>query len=125
MKKHRPEEFCYYLGRTVQIVIDRPIGSSHPRYPDTVYPVNYGYIPGTFAGDGEPKDVYLLGVDSPVEGYIGKIIAVIHREDDREDKLVAAPEGMVFSEMELIYSASCEKKENSNSLFPLVLGLQL
>ena len=110
MKKHRPEEFCYYLGRTVQIVIDRPIGSSHPRYPDTVYPVNYGYIPGTFAGDGEPKDVYLLGVDSPVEEYIGKIIAVIHRKDDREDKLVAAPEGMAFSEMEIRKAVEFQEK---------------
>ena len=86
-----------YLGKTVQITIDRPIGSAHPQYPDTVYPVNYGYLPDVSGGDGEAQDVYLLGVSEPVEQYTAKVIALISRQDDNEDKLVAAPENMIFT----------------------------
>ena len=86
-----------YLGKMVSIVIDRPIGSHHPEHKDLVYPVNYGFIPGTLSGDGEAMDVYLLGVNVPVTEYRARVIAVIHRYNDTEDKLVAAPEGMSFT----------------------------
>lgn len=85
------------LGKTVDIKIDRPAGTIHPKYPDLTYPVNYGYIPGVFGGDGEELDVYLLGVDVPVEEYTARIIGIVHRHDDVEDKLVAAPEGFHFN----------------------------
>lgn len=90
-----------YLGKTVQIKIDRPLGSAHPRHADLLYPVNYGYIPDTVSGDGEELDVYLLGIEIPVEAYTGKIIGIIHRLDDVEDKLVAAPEGLTFNREEI------------------------
>ena len=86
-----------WLGKTIDIRIDRPLGSSHPKYPEQIYPVNYGYIPGVPGGDGEELDVYLLGVDEPVAEFTARIIAVIHRLDDVEDKLVAAPDGVAFS----------------------------
>lgn len=89
------------IGDAVCVTVDRPLGSSHPEYPQLRYPVNYGYIPGTLAGDGEEQDVYVLGVDHPVEQFTGRIIARICREDDREDKLVAAPEGMTFCAEEI------------------------
>ena len=85
----------------VNVVIDRPLGSVHPKHDDIVYPVNYGYVPGILAGDGEEQDVYVLGVDVPLKEFTGRVIAVIHRRDDVEDKWVAAPEGMVFSEEEI------------------------
>ena len=85
-----------YLGKTVKITVDRPLGSAHPSFPALIYPVNYGYIPGTVGGDGEEIDVYLLGVDEPVEEYTAKIIGVIYREDDAEQKLAAAPDGVVL-----------------------------
>lgn len=85
-----------YLGKIVQIKIDRPMGSIHPQYPDLLYPINYGYIPETASGDGEEVDVYLLGVDSPVQEYTARVIAVVYRKDDSEGKLVAAPDGMYF-----------------------------
>ncbi|UYP00346.1 GrpB family protein [Oceanotoga sp. DSM 15011] len=91
----------YYLGKTVKIKIDRPIGSSHPKYSDLIYPVNYGYIPGVLGGDGEELDVYLLGIDNPVKNYIARIIGIIHRHNDIEDKLVAAPEGINFTKTEI------------------------
>lgn len=101
MKKKDHSALDAYLGKTVQIKIDRPIGSTHPQYPDMVYPINYGYIPGTESGDGEEVDVYLLGVDKPVQEYTAKVIAVVYRTDDKENKLVAAPEEMYFHATEI------------------------
>ena len=84
--------------KVVRVIIDRPLGSTHPEYPDTVYPVNYGYIDGYMGGDGESQDAYVLGINEPVTEVIGKVIAVIHRLDDNEDKWVVAAEGSrVFS----------------------------
>ena len=89
-----------YLGRTVNIRIDRSPGSAHPKHPELIYPVNYGYIPGVKGGDGEELDVYLLGVDIPVKEYKARVIGAILRHNDSEDKLIAAPEGMSFTKEE-------------------------
>lgn len=83
----------YWMGRQVAVVIDRPLGSAHPRHPDIIYPINYGYIPGTQAGDLQPIDVYVLGVDRPVSSCIGEVVAIVVRRDDVEDKLVVATAG--------------------------------
>lgn len=80
-----------YLGKIVTVTVDRPMGSAHPDYPDTVYTVNYGYVEGVTAPDGEPQDAYILGVDTPVEDFTGMVIGVIVREDDNEDKWVVVP----------------------------------
>lgn len=90
-----------YLGKIVSIKIDRPIGSEHPKHPGLIYPINYGYIPYVFGGDGEELDVYLLGVDVPVEEYTARVIGIVHRHNDVEDKLVAAPDGAAFSKDEI------------------------
>ncbi|MBP3332698.1 MAG: inorganic diphosphatase [Clostridia bacterium] len=90
-----------YLGKTVDIIIDRPLGSVHPKHRDMIYPVNYGYIPNVIGGDGEELDVYLLGVNEAVKEYRAKVIAVIYRQNDVEDKLVASPEEISFSESEI------------------------
>ena len=89
-KKVQPESF---VGKKVHIVVDRPIGYNHK---GIIYPVNYGYIPGVFAGDGEEQDVYILGVSHPLTEFDGIIIGAALRRDDVEDKLIAAPEGMTF-----------------------------
>ena len=91
-----------YLGKTVHIGIDRPIGYVHQKETYALtYPINYGYIPGVLGGDGEEMDVYLLGVDAPVDEFDAHIIAIVHRENDVEDKLVGAPEGMAFTKEEI------------------------
>ena len=90
-----------YLGRTVDIKIDRPIGTTHPKHPNLTYPINYGYIPNVLGGDGEELDVYLLGVDNPVKEYSARIIGIVHRHNDVEDKLVAAPVGLNFTKEEI------------------------
>lgn len=91
-----------YLGKTVRIEIDRPIGYVHKKENYSLtYPINYGYIPGVLGGDGEELDVYLLGVDKSVTEYTGKIIGIVHRENDVEDKLVMAPESVIFTQNEI------------------------
>lgn len=87
--------------KTVTVVVDRPLGSVHPRHPDLRYPVNYGYVPGVPAGDGEEQDAYILGLDKPVERFTGRLIAVVHRANDVEDKWVVAPEGRRYSLTEI------------------------
>lgn len=82
--------------------IDRPLGSCHPQHPDLVYRVNYGEIPGVLAADGDWQDVYVLGVDEPVETFTGELIAVIRRRDDVEDKWVLAPEGVRYTAEEIM-----------------------
>lgn len=89
-----------FLGRVVEVTIDRPLGSRHPRW-GFVYPVNYGYLPGVIGGDGEPLDAYVLGVREPVRGFRGRCIAVVHRLDDDDDKLVVVPEGVSLNDEEI------------------------
>ena len=89
------------IGDIVTVTVDRPLGSYHPEHPDIYYPVNYGYIEGITAPDGEEQDAYILGVDVPVENFTGRVIAVIHRFDDVEEKWVVAPEGASFTKEEI------------------------
>lgn len=79
-----------FIGKEVEIKIDRPLHSKHPKH-GFIYEVNYGFVPGTKAPDGEEIDAYLLNVNEPVETYKGKCIAVIHRLNDADDKLVVVP----------------------------------
>lgn len=109
--EERKAQVLSYLGKTVRIGIDRPIGYVHKKEKYTLtYKINYGYIPGVLGGDGEELDVYLIGVDTPVEEYEARIIAIVHRENDIEDKLVAAPEGMSFSEEEIRAAVDFQEK---------------
>ena len=86
-------DLAAYLGRHVSVRIDRPLGSRHPRHPELMYPINYGFLPGTVSGDGMAIDVYVLGVGVPADFIECVVIAVVVRADDAEDKLVAAPLG--------------------------------
>ena len=89
------------LGKIVTVTVDRPLGSFHPKHPDIVYPINYGYIEGIMAPDGEEQDAYILGVDVPVETFTGKVIAIIHRKNDVEDKWVVTPGGVSYTKEEI------------------------
>ena len=100
-----------YLGKIVNIEIDRPIGYVHHKGEKTlVYPINYGYIPNVLGGDGEELDVFLLGVDTPVESFTGRVIGIVYRADDVEDKLVMSPEGMTFSAQEIAQAVRFQEK---------------
>ncbi len=81
------------MGKIVSGRIDRPLGSSHTRFPDMIYPINYGYVDDVYAEDGEKQDVYLLGIDIPVTEFTGRVIAVYRRIDDVEDKWIVSYDG--------------------------------
>lgn len=94
------EESIKYLNKTVTVKMDRPLGSKHPDW-DLIYEVNYGYVPNTISGDGEELDCYVLGVDKPLDSFTGKCIAIIHRTNDNDDKLIIVPDGMNFTDEEI------------------------
>ena len=98
------------LGNIVKVIIDRPLGSHHPKHKDIIYPVNYGYIPGVIAPDGEEQDAYILGVNEPITQFVGKGIAVIPRLNDIEDKWVVAPENKAFSKDEIADLVAFQEK---------------
>lgn len=87
-----------FAGRKVHVIVDRPMGCNHKGIP---YPINYGFLPGVMAGDGEEQDVYILGVTTAIQEFDGIIIGAAVRRDDVEDKLIAAPAGMTFSREEM------------------------
>ncbi len=83
-------EYKSIIGKKVSVIIDRPIGTAHPKHPDVIYPINYGYIEELLGGDGEEQDVYVLGEDAPIAKFEGEVIAVVHRYNDNECKWVAS-----------------------------------
>ena len=85
------------LGKIVKVTIDRPLGSYHPKHRDLYYPVNYGFVEGILGGDGEYQDAYVLGITEPLTEFTGKVIAIIHRLNDVEDKWVVAPTETTFT----------------------------
>lgn len=78
-----------YLNKEIKVIVDRPLASKHPKH-ETYYPLNYGYIPNTISGDGEEVDAYIVGEFQPLKEFVGVVIAIIHRKDDVEDKLVVS-----------------------------------
>ena len=91
-----------FLDKIVDVIIDKPLGSRHSeKYPNHIYPVNYGYVPNTISGDNEELDCYILGVFEPLEDFKGKCIAIIHRTNDNDDKLIVVPEGRNYSNREI------------------------
>ncbi len=98
------------IGKNVNITVDRPLGSIHPNHSDIKYPINYGYINGIIAPDGEEQDAYILGVDVPLTNFTGKVVAVIHRRDDIEDKWVVIPEGYTVTKEDIIKATYFQEK---------------
>ena len=89
-----------FLGKEVEVIIDRSIGSKHPEY-GYVYPINYGYIPNTTSGDGDELDAFILGEGKPLKKFSGVCIAIIHRTNDDEDKLIVVKKGRTLSDGEI------------------------
>jgi inorganic pyrophosphatase len=98
-----------FLGKVVEVTIDRPLGSKHPKH-DFVYDSNYGYIPGTVSPDGEELDAYVLGVERAVEKGRGKVVAIIHRTNDDDDKLVVSVSGEDIPDEEIRAKTNFQEK---------------
>lgn len=89
-----------YIGKIVEVVMDRPLGSTHPKH-GFIYEVNYGYIPNTVSGDGEELDAYVLGQHKPLSNFTGQVIAIIHRTNDDDDKLVVVEKGKNYTDEQI------------------------
>lgn len=89
-----------YIGKIVTVKMDRPLGSVHPKH-GFVYPVNYGYLPNTVSGDGEELDAYVLGEHKPLDVFEGRVVAVVHRTNDDDDKLVVMRDGRNYSDEQI------------------------
>ena len=112
-----------YLGKTVTVTIDRPIGFHHvTKGIHLDYTINYGFLPGVTGGDGEEQDVYVLGVSEPLETFTGIIIGAVRRADDNEDKLVAAPEGVILTGEQIRKEIYFVEKYFDSQIFSLYDG---
>lgn len=80
-----------FLGKTVSVHIDRPLHTKHPKH-GWVYELNYGFVPHTKSPDREELDVYVIGVNKPVEKFAGVCVAIIHRTNDDDNKLIVVSE---------------------------------
>lgn len=89
------------IGKIVTVTVDRKIGTYHPKHNDIFYEVNYGFVKEIMAGDVECQDAYILGISEPVDEFTGKVIAIIHRKNDVEDKWIVAPNDAYFSKEEI------------------------
>ena len=98
------------IGKIVKVIVDRPLGTYHPNHSDLYCLVNYGYIPRIIAPDGEEQDAYILGIDVPVNEFVGKVIAIIHRTNDIEDKWIVVPESASFSKEEIMEKVAFQEQ---------------
>ena len=88
------------IGKEIEVIIDRPLGSKHPNF-DMIYPINYGYVENIMANDNEEQDVYVLGIDVPASRCKGKVIAIIKRINDNEDKWVISVDNKTYTKEEI------------------------
>ena len=98
-----------YIGKIVKVKMDRPLGTKHPKH-GFVYEVNYGFVPDTVSGDGEELDVYVLGVDAALDEFEGECVAMIHRTDDDDDKLIVVSQGKTISDEEIEKQTAFQEK---------------
>ena len=100
----------HLIGKRVEVIVDRPKGETHPDHPDLVYKVNYGFIPRTKAPDGEEVDAYILGVKEQLIKFKGTCVAIIHRLDDDDDKLIVVRTGTNVTDEEIIALTNFQEK---------------
>ena len=111
------KDYSDIIGKIVKGTIDRPLGSAHPRHKDMIYPINYGYVDGVFAGDGAEQDVYVFGTDKPLQTFEGKIIGVYHRLNDVEDKWIVALDDRPYTEEEILKAINFQEQYFMGELY--------
>lgn len=111
------KDYSDIIGKHVKGTIDRPLGSAHPRHKEMIYPINYGYVDGVFAGDGAEQDVYVFGTDNPLQTFEGKIIGVYHRLNDVEDKWIVALDEKPYTDQEILKAISFQEQYFMGELY--------
>lgn len=97
------------LGKEVTVTMDRPLGSKHPKH-GFIYEANYGYIAGVQAPDGEDLDAYYLGTQEPLAEAAGVCIAIAHRKDNDDDKLIVVPKGTEMTDEAIMAAITFQEK---------------
>lgn len=92
------DKLSKYLNKDIKVFVDRPIGYNHH---GVLYTQNYGYIKEFKALDNEYQDAYIIGVNKPIDYFEGKIIAIINRTNDIEDKLVVCDKNKNYTKDEI------------------------
>ncbi len=105
-----------WLGKSVEVIVDRPLSSKHPKY-GFEYPLNYGYLPNTLSGDGMEIDAYILKEGKVLSRFFGKIVAIIHRQDDLEDKLIVIAENKTITDKEILAAIEFQEKYFDSVIF--------
>lgn len=90
------------VGKTVTVIVERPLGSLDPANSRLVYPVNVGYAEGTVGKGGQPLEAYVLGIEEEMAEFTGKVAAIIHRTEDDVKLLVVTPEDIKLTEDDII-----------------------
>lgn len=101
------EKLNKLLGKEVEVIIDRPIGFNKE---GIIYTQNYGYIKELKAPDGEYQDAYVLGKDRPLKSFKGKVIAIINRLNDIEDKLIVCDKDSNYTIKEIKKMVNFQEK---------------
>lgn len=98
-----------FLGKKVHLEFDQPVGSSYEPHNIANYPINYGYVPGVLAPDGDDLDAYLCNVFEPLKEADGICVAIIHRINDDDDKLIVIREGTQITDEEIVKQTSFQE----------------
>lgn len=101
-----------YLGKTVNVVIDHPIGSDHN---GVSYKQNYGYVPGLKGLDNDFQDAYIIDENKKLRKFNGKVIAIV-RNDDSKDKLVVCDKNKTFSKEEIMEKIEFQEKYKKSKI---------
>lgn len=112
MKKSKFEDF---IGKTVKIKIDRAMGTKHP-VADFYYPINYGFVPDVISGDGEELDAYVMGVFHPIQEFEGEVIAIVHRLDEDDDKLIVVPKGKKYTDPQIRAVTEFQERRHTSEI---------
>jgi len=115
--EEKEPDYSGILGKKVAGKIDRPLGSRHPKHPDIVYPINYGYVEGIPGGDGDAQDVYVFGAEKPLSRFEGKVIRVYHRFNDTEDKWIVSLDGSDISDEKILGDIAFQEQFFYGKLF--------
>ena len=107
------EKLNELLGKEVEVIIDRPIGFNKE---GIIYTQNYGYIKELKAPDGEYQDAYVLGKDRPLKSFKGKVIAIINRLNDIEDKLIVCDKNSNYTKEEIKKMVNFQEKYFKNKI---------
>lgn len=92
------------LVRSSEIVIDRPRGSAHPRYPDLIYRVDYGYLRDTASMDGSGIDVWVGTGEKKIDAIMCTVDLM---KRDSEIKLLI---GCTEEEKQIVYETHNESE---------------